>query len=539
MSHDGVHFSAEEFDAVFPFHVGFGADGVLTHVGRSMRRLVACARPGARLADVLKPHRPTEPFEFKRLATAAGHIYTVSEPVSGALLRGQMQRVGERVFFFGSPWLNDTAALPKLGLTLNDFAVHDPTLDLLMFLELQTLVAADLQTLTQRLEKSELMLRGLFDALPMWATIRDEQGGLQLVNQFEFERDDAPQLGRQKQADAVRADPDWSRRDADFDREVLTTGQSCEYEIASMIAGRQRWFQCIKFVVPAAASGGGRRIGSLVREVTTQKQLELEAQNVSEQRRQFLAMQREFISMVSHEFRTPLTAIEGTHYLLKQLLMESGLLTETIAQRTEKWLGLQANGLATLKELVDQVLVLNRIEHMTGEMSLTAVSPRAVLLEAVAVFNGAMPMARVILCSELPTEFEARMDRALVKAAAENLISNGLKYSSVEDPVHVRAYVVPDGWELEVTDKGRGIPDEDQRNLFQPFFRASNVGIVPGTGLGLAIVKRTVDFHRGSIRFESGPDTGTRFTIHFPTAATPVPVDLGSGAINPNQINHE
>jgi signal transduction histidine kinase len=82
-------------------------------------------------------------------------------------------------------------------------------------------------------------------------------------------------------------------------------------------------------------------------------------------------------------------------------------------------------------------------------------------------------------------------------------------------------YTEPEGWAVEVVDLGRGIPQEDQAKLFQPFFRASNVGTVPGTGLGLAIVQRAVDFHTGRVEFESSEDSGTSFRLHFPSSAHP------------------
>jgi len=251
------------------------------------------------------------------------------------------------------------------------------------------------------------------------------------------------------------------------------------------------------------------------------ERLEHEARILSERRRELLEIQREFISMVSHEFRTPLTTIQGAQFLLEKLLNESAHLSRSVAEGAERWLNLQASGLTTLTKLVDQVLMLNRIEHMTGEASLEALSPGDVVAETVARFNDSMEGPRVILRNDVPPGFAASMDSGLVRAAAENLISNGLKYSGLEKLVEVRVFTEPNGWGVEVVDHGRGIPRTDQADLFRPFFRASNVGTVPGTGLGLAIVQRAVDFHRGRIEFESGEDSGTRFKLHFPGVVHP------------------
>jgi PAS domain S-box-containing protein len=374
-----------------------------------------------------------------------------------------------------------------------------------------------------RLEESETMLRTLFDALPMGIVIRDEHGARKFANGFML-RGNGLDVEGASGADWAEKDPEWKLRQAETDRQVLATGQSSEYVIESPVAGTMHWFHCIVFLVPAS-SGGGRRVGSLVMDITRQKQLEQEAHTLSERRRGYLEMQREFISMVSHEFRTPLTAIQGAQYLLEKLLKESGSLSGPVAEKTERWLSLQASGLGTLKKLVDQVLVLNRIQHMTGETSLAVLSPAEVLTETVARFNDSMDIPRVILRNDMPPGFVASMDPGLVKAAAENLISNGLKYSGLELAVKVRVYPEPEGWAVDVVDLGRGIPKADQVNLFHPFFRAGNVGTVPGTGLGLAIVQRAVDFHGGKVEFESGENMGTSFKLHFPSVVRPPPED--------------
>jgi signal transduction histidine kinase len=259
------------------------------------------------------------------------------------------------------------------------------------------------------------------------------------------------------------------------------------------------------------------------------ERLEQETRSVSERRREYLEIQRDFVSMVSHEFRTPLTAIQGSQFLLEKLLSETPGLDEAVIEKARKWLDLQASGTRTLNKLVDQVLVLNRIEHMTSEAALEALQPGPVLEETIGRFNDSMQVSRVRLLNELPPEFTAFIDPGLIKAAAENLISNGLKYSGLEKPVQVRLYEERPGWSMEVADQGNGIPLEDQEKIFTPFFRAGNVGTIPGTGLGLAIVQRTVAFHGGRVEFRSREGAGTTFTLHFPNAAR---APLGADALS-------
>jgi signal transduction histidine kinase len=354
-------------------------------------------------------------------------------------------------------------------------------------------------------------LPGLVDAIPAGIAVRDEHGRVQFAN---------------AQAEAILAGgahggPEWMRLEGEADRQALSTGAPCEFVAGPAKAQDGRTYHCTVFPVPAPP-GAARRVGSLITDITRQRLLEQEAQGLSERRRGLLGTQREFISMVSHEFRTPLTTIEGAQFLVERLLVDSGRLNAADAANVRKWFALHASALATLKKLVDQVLMLNRTEHITGEASLEVLSPAEILRDTVGRFNDSMGTARVVLRDDTPPGYAACLDPRLVRAAAENLISNGLKYSAPEKAVRVRVFPEGGGWAVEVADEGRGIPPADQSKLFRPFFRAGNVGAVPGTGLGLAIVQRAVEFHTGRVEFESAEGSGTRFTLHFPGRPHPL-----------------
>jgi signal transduction histidine kinase len=357
--------------------------------------------------------------------------------------------------------------------------------------------------------------------IPLGATIRDESGRLLFANAF--------LTHAESKGDPAAAGKAWAKRQADVDRQVFADGTSADYTAETGKGDGQRYFHCFVFLLPDAPTHE-RRVATLIIDITSQKVVAIEAQMLSERRRKFLEVQREFISMVSHEFRTPMTTIHGAQYLVEKLFKKLAKANTSGAENLERWLGMQASALATLRTLVDQVLMLNRTEHMTGQTSLELLSPGEVLEETVERINDPMDPPRVVLSNGVPEEFAAFFDPALVKAAAENLISNGLKYSADGAQVNVRVYTEPNGWVLEVADKGRGIPAGDQASLFKPFFRAGNVGSVPGTGLGLAIVRRAVDFHGGHIIFESDTKSGTRFELHFPNVAIRRGGEIRSGS---------
>lgn len=147
-----VRFGAAEFDLVFPFHLAFGPDLTLSALGRSLRKLAPGLQIGQRFDTAFAPKRPAFPFAWARLTEAAGRLHTIRECATGVVLRGQFVPLDGRLCFLGTPWLADTDELEHRGLKLDDFAAHDPTLDLLQVLQLQKMVADDLQAVMGRLK---------------------------------------------------------------------------------------------------------------------------------------------------------------------------------------------------------------------------------------------------------------------------------------------------------------------------------------------------------------------------------------------------
>jgi len=107
-------------------------------------------------------------------------------------------------------------------------------------------------------------------------------------------------------------------------------------------------------------------------------------------------------------------------------------------------------------------------------------------------------------------------DPKLLRQILSNLLTNALKYSPNGDPVDLELNREENQARIIIRDRGIGIPEKDQVNLFEPFHRAQNTGTINGTGLGLAIVKKAVDLHQGSISIQSQIDIGTIFTVTLP-----------------------
>lgn len=228
------------------------------------------------------------------------------------------------------------------------------------------------------------------------------------------------------------------------------------------------------------------------------------------QERDLNELKTRFISLVSHEFRTPL----GITMSAVELLRHHG--ARLNAEKQRELLEDIHSSTLRMSGLMEQVLILGRVE--AGK---SAYHPVPVDLEELCgklVDEGLSATNR-----RCPVTFhsegdftDAEADESLMRHIFSNLISNAVKYSPQDTPVELALHRENGHAVFTVKDAGIGIPEADRARLFEAFHRASNVGEVPGTGLGLLLVKRCVDLHQGSIGFESAVGKGTTFTVKLP-----------------------
>lgn len=263
-------------------------------------------------------------------------------------------------------------------------------------------------------------------------------------------------------------------------------------------------------------NGKTKSILSLSRDVTEQKRLEAESRRAEvlraelEKEKEIIALKQQFISTVSHEFRTPLSIIKVSSDLLNQYF-------EKISDKRRRELlqdiNLQINELTTL---IDDTLDLTRAQ--VGKVEFNP-APVDLAPFCQAIFD------QTKFASNRDQQFEfinnaprkpVRVDNQLLKHILTNLLSNAIKYT----PDNTRICFELDHNEREVIfrimDEGIGIPEKDQGRLFEPFHRAENVGHISGTGLGLAIVKQYVELHGGQIEVESQEGKGSTFSVFLP-----------------------
>jgi signal transduction histidine kinase len=226
-----------------------------------------------------------------------------------------------------------------------------------------------------------------------------------------------------------------------------------------------------------------------------------------------------FVSMVSHEFRTPLAVILSSTELLTNHL--DRLPPERRAQQLASIRG----STQQMARLIEEVLLLGKVEAGRMTFNPAPLNLRdlcgTLVDEALSATDQHCPVE--LTCAEnLPEIVSA--DTSLLRHVFSNLLSNASKYSAPGTPVRFAAGAENGHLVFRVVDSGIGIPAGDVPRLFEPFHRARNVGSVSGTGLGLMIAKRCVDLHGGTIDILSNPGEGTTVTVRLPrTSSTSQP----------------
>jgi two-component system phosphate regulon sensor histidine kinase PhoR len=231
--------------------------------------------------------------------------------------------------------------------------------------------------------------------------------------------------------------------------------------------------------------------------------------------RRLETMRRDFVANVSHELKTPLTAVRG--------FAETLLTGDVPPQDVGKYLGVILKHAERLGNLIDDLLELSRIESRKVPLQRAVVDVGRV---AAAVMSGMEPQLRskqlsVKLLEESPVE--ALADRRAVEQVLTNLLDNAAKYTNAGGHIEVRIGAARDHVRVDVQDDGIGIPEEDLPRIFERFYRVEKARSrdLGGTGLGLSIVKHLVQAMDGEIFVESEAGRGTTFTFTLPEADQP------------------
>jgi PAS domain S-box-containing protein len=255
-------------------------------------------------------------------------------------------------------------------------------------------------------------------------------------------------------------------------------------------------------------------------DITQRKQAEAELLRTLAREKELGQLRSNFVSMVSHEFRTPLAVIQSSAEIMDDYLDQL-----EPAERKDHLQSIRKNT-RRMAGLMEEVLLIGsfdagRMQFKPAPLELRTFVRRLVD-EVMSATKRRCPIE--LLFAEMPGKVMA--DQRLLRHIFTNVLTNAVKYSEAGRPVQLKIVCAGADIVCTVRDQGIGIPEADQEWLFSAFHRGSNVGECPGTGLGLVIVKRCVDLHGGKIKMDSKLGEGTSVTLRLPVFS-PAPAATG------------
>lgn len=224
-------------------------------------------------------------------------------------------------------------------------------------------------------------------------------------------------------------------------------------------------------------------------------------------------LRTDFVSAVSHEFRSPLSSILALTERLEAARVHD---TDKLAE----YYRIIRQEARRLTALVTRLLEFAQIEGGKKRYSLDRVELAAIARDAIESCRDITNPDRIQFTGDAASSLWVMADRVALQHGIQNLIENAVKYSPVDAPIMVRCHAVNGTNVVEVRDRGIGIPDAEQRRIFEKFYRGRHASELDaqGVGIGLSLVKHVVESHGGSVSVASEPGVGSCFTIALPRA---------------------
>jgi PAS domain S-box-containing protein len=251
----------------------------------------------------------------------------------------------------------------------------------------------------------------------------------------------------------------------------------------------------------------------ITRDITDQKNAEANMLTALAREKELNEMKSRFVTLASHEFKTPLSVI-----LSSVSLIEKYPDTDMQDKRVRHIHRIKSN-VNNLKQILNDFLSLEKLEGGIVHNSPHETDLQNLIGDTIRDMTEACEESQQIRLITLGTPRPVQVDTHLLQNVLNNLLSNAIKYSPECSSINCTIEYGSAEVEIYIKDQGIGIPPEEQQQLFQRFFRATNTGGISGTGLGLSIVKKYLDLMGGSIRMTSTPDTGSTFIVSIPASS--------------------
>lgn len=257
-----------------------------------------------------------------------------------------------------------------------------------------------------------------------------------------------------------------------------------------------------------------RTVAELEEEISKRKKAEDQISESLRKERELGELKTKFLSLVSHEFKTPLSAILTSASLIQKY-------TQTEQQdRREKHLKTIHNKVKYLNNILNDFLSIERLESGKTIFKFETFPLSKVINEVIYNANMLLKDGQRINYPDNIDDILLHFDEKILELSLTNLVNNAIKYSGENTIIDIKVTENDDTLSIKITDQGIGIPEKEQKFIFNRYFRAENALLNQGTGIGLNIVKGYMENLKGDITFESTENVGSSFTITIPKNST-------------------
>ena len=248
----------------------------------------------------------------------------------------------------------------------------------------------------------------------------------------------------------------------------------------------------------------------LEEEINRRKEAEKKIKDALQKEKELNELKTKFLSLVSHEFKTPLSGILTSATLAEKYIKEEQ------QDKREKHLVTIRNKVHYLNNILNDFLSIERLDSGRGQYKFSIFGLKRLINEVVYNANITLKDGQEIVYPKDIEDLELYMDEKILELILSNLLGNAIKYSPENTIIKFRVAIQGKLLVFEIEDEGRGIPKKDQKHIFERYFRAENALLDQGTGIGLNIAKTHLENLGGSIQFVSEENKGTTFTIRVP-----------------------
>lgn len=248
------------------------------------------------------------------------------------------------------------------------------------------------------------------------------------------------------------------------------------------------------------------------RDITSRKENEQELMRALEAERSYNELNKNFVSMISHEFRTPLTSIQSTSELL--LTFSERFTMDDIIKRIDR---IHQSSIR-MDQLIEDVLTIGKLDAESTLVNTSKINILRFLNDLIEQLEMSELSDRQVEIVSLSETHHIYTDPSLLELILRNMLENAAKYSPKDSKIDFKVREINSVFEFKCTDYGIGIPKDEQDFIFESFKRASNTDGVKGTGLGLPIMQKSVNRLNGTLEFTSELNKGSTFTVRIPNS---------------------